>query len=98
MPAQTEDARALALLGAERGVPIGTIVHNSRNCCERLAVVDDRRTSVEADGRREGWFQARIATFPFERFHQRTLLAADVGARAAVHDDFEREPAAQDVL
>src|SRR5579864_8414281 len=98
MPAQTEDARALAPLGAERGVPFHPVIHDGGKGCERLAVVDDRRAAIETDSSREGWFQAWIATSPFERFHQRAFFAADVRARAAMHDDFERKIAAQNVL
>ena len=54
---------------------------------DRLDVVDDGRRRVEARDRRERRLRARLAALALERLEQRRLLAADVRAGAAVHDD-----------
>jgi len=51
--AQTEDARALALLRTEGGVPVGSIAHDRWDGRERFRVVDDGGPTVETDGRRK---------------------------------------------
>src|SRR4029453_1608536 len=42
---------------------------------------------VEPGDRRKGRLRARLAALALERLEERRLLAADVGARAAVDDD-----------
>ena len=64
---------------------------------ERLDVVDQRRPAVEALDRRERRLQARVAALALERVEQRRLLAADVGAGAAVDDQLEVAVGAEDV-
>ena len=64
----------------------------------RLDVVDHGRRRVEARRRGERRLEPRLAAAALERVEQRGLLAADVGARAGVHDDVEVEAAAVDVL
>ena len=53
---------------------------------------------VEALVGREGRLQARVAALALERVEQARLLAADVGAGAAVHDEREGVLGAEDVL
>src|SRR5258708_7345433 len=60
MTAQTEDARALALLGANRGVPFCAMAQNGRQSRERLAVINNCRTAIETHHRWKGRFQTRI--------------------------------------
>jgi hypothetical protein len=56
---------------------------------ERLDVVDDGRALVEAEHRgKYGRLDARVGALALERFDQAGLLAADVGAGAAVDEDF----------
>jgi hypothetical protein len=55
---------------------------------ERLDVVDDRRALVEAEDRREiRRLDPRIGPLALERLDEPGLLAADVGAGAAVDVD-----------
>ena len=75
--------------------PVGD---DPRHVGERLDVVDQRRPAVEALDRRERRLQARVAALALERVEQRRLLAADVGAGAAVDDQLEVAVAAEDVL
>ena len=75
--------------------PIVTMCGTRR---QRLDVVDDRRLRVEAVDRRERRLEARHAALALERLEQAGLLAADVRARAAVHDDLEIEARTEDVL
>ena len=63
--------------------PMSMIVRHGR---ERLDVVDQRRPLVQALDRRERRLQARVAALALERVEQARLLAADVGAGAAVED------------
>ena len=63
---------------------------------QRLDVVDQRRPVVEALDRRERRLQARVAALALERVEQPRLLAADVGAGAAVEHEVERGVAAED--
>ena len=44
-----------------------------------------------------GGLSPRLAAATLQRVEQRRLLAADVGARARVHDDVEVEPGTEDV-
>jgi hypothetical protein len=67
------------LLGAHR--------HDRRDGGDRLNVVDLRRRHVEALQRRERRPRPRLPAPALERVEQRRLLAADVRAGAAVHDD-----------
>ena len=69
-----------------------------RDVHQRLDVVDQRRAAVQALDGRERRLQARVAALALERVEQRGLLAADVGAGAAVHDEVDRVVGAEDVL
>ena len=72
--------------------------HDVRDVHQRLDVVDQRRALVEALERGERRLQARVAALALERVQQRGLLAADVGAGAAVDDEVERVVGAEDAL
>ena len=54
---------------------------------DRRDVVDLGRSGVEAVHRRERRPRARLPALAFERLEERGLLAADVGARAAMEND-----------
>ena len=58
---------------------------------QRLDVVDQRRSVVQALDRRERRLQPRVAALALQRVEQPGLLAADVGAGAAVQDQRDRE-------
>ena len=62
-----------------------------------LDIIDGRRAAIEAHIGRERRLQPRHALLAFERFEQRRLLAADIGAGAAMDVDVER-PAVDIVL
>ena len=85
-------------LGADLGVLRAAHPQDERDVHQRLDVVDQRRALVEALDGRERRLQARVAALALERVEQRGLLAADVGAGAAVHDEVERVVGAEDVL
>src|SRR3954471_19526888 len=78
--------------------PVRAALNDQRHVRERLDVVDQRRPLVEALDRRERRLQARVAALALERVEQRRLLAADVRARAAVHDPLERVARAEDAV
>src|SRR4029450_5428571 len=76
-------------LGAEAGEPLGATIEDVRHLADRLDVVPDgRRAERTLDGR-ERWLELRPAFLAFEGRDEPGLLAADVGARAPVHDDVE---------
>ena len=84
-------------LGADLGVLAAAHPDDVRHGRERLNVVDQRRTVVEALDRRERRLQPRVAALALERVEQPGLLAADVGAGAAVQDKLEKVARAGDV-
>ena len=84
---EREDARARRALDAELRVLGAADLEHRRRGRDRLDVVDGRRRGVEAGDRRERRLRARLAAPALERLEQRRLLAADVGAGAAVEDD-----------
>ena len=90
-----DDLRAGRLLGAELAEPVGAVLDDVRDVRERLDVVDQRRALVEALVGGERRLQPRVAALALERVEQRGLLAADVGAGAAVHDQAAREAASR---
>jgi hypothetical protein len=60
------------------------VLDDVRQVTQCLDVVDDRRLAEEALDRGEWRLDARPAAFAFDGLEQAGLLAADVGARAAV--------------
>jgi len=60
-------------------------------------VVDHGGGGVEAGNRGEWRSQARLAPAALQRVEQRGFLAADIGTRARVHDQFEVEARTLDV-
>ena len=61
-------------------------------------LLHDRRAAEDADDRGERRLDARLAALALEALDQAGLLAADVGAGAAVHGDVEVEAEPEDVL
>ncbi len=94
---QAEELRAGGALGADRGVGLAADLEDERDVDERLDVVHDGRLAEQPDLDRERRLVARLAALALDRFEERRLLAADVGAGAAAELDVEREAGAQDV-
>src|SRR3989475_3851297 len=92
-----EELRPWALLGPDGAEPVRAAEHDVRHAGERLDVVDDRRAAEEAVRGRKRRLDARVGALPLERLDEPGLLAADVGARPAVHPDGEVETRAEDV-
>ena len=87
-----DDLGAGRLLGAEPLEPLGAVGDDVGHVGQGLDVVDQGRPSVEALDRRERRLEARVAALSLERVEQRRLLAADVGAGAAVDDHLDPGP------
>ncbi len=98
MAGNAQQTRAAVSGRAAAGVFFPAFENDGRNGAERFDVINDRRAAVEADDRREGRLDARIAALAFERLHQRGFFAAFVGARAGVHDQIKIEPRAEDIV
>ncbi len=65
---------------------------------QRLHVIDGSGFTEETVGCREGRLDAREATFAFDGFKQRRLLATDISAGAAADFDIYTVPRAENVL
>ena len=79
------------------GERLAAAEHDERHVGQRLDVVDDGRLPEQADLDRERRLVARLAALALDRFEERGLLAADVGAGTAPQLDVEGEAGAQDV-
>src|SRR5581483_11298467 len=79
-----EDFRAGIARPADRGEPRRAALEDRRRDGDGLDVVDRRRAAVEPDLGRERRLQPRLALAPLEAFEQAGLLAADIGAGAAM--------------
>ena len=93
-----EDGRALALLGADAGEPVGAPVDDDGDGGQGLDVVDDGGFAVQPGLRREGRAGAGHAAPALDGGHQRRLLAADESAGAFLDMHAEVEAGAEDVL
>src|SRR3546814_18075238 len=83
---------------SDLGPPGDAAAQDLRRHRDGLDVVDGGRAAVEADGGGERRLQARLALLALQAFQQRGLLAAAVGAGAAVHVDLVVVAAADGVL
>src|SRR6185312_10461044 len=94
-----EDARARVIGRADLGVLRAAVLRDELHVAERLDVVDDRRALVEAeDGGEIRGLDARVGALALEGLDETGLLAADVGAGAAVHEDVAGVRGAGNVL
>jgi len=97
MAAHAKELGPRVLLAADRREPLGSPLDDDGDAGQGFDVVDDRRAAVEPHHCREGRLDAGIAALALDALEQGRLLAADVGARAAVDDDFHVEALAQDI-
>ena len=89
MPRHREDLGARALLGSNGGVPVGTPVHDGRQCREGLDVVDEGGAVVQPGHGRVWRLEPGLPALALEALEQRGLLATDVGTGTAVQRDVE---------
>src|SRR6202171_3541969 len=75
-----------------------SFANDPRDCSEGLGVVDRGWLPVHAEARRERRLETRHALLAFERFQQRRLLAANVGAVAVAVVQMEAEAAAENIV
>src|SRR5207253_1612690 len=74
---------------ADLRVLLGPDGEDGRDRRDRLDVVDQRRRRIHPRDRRERGLRPRLAALALERFEERRLFAADVGAGAAVDHDLD---------
>src|SRR5690606_16536906 len=82
-----EHLGAGVVLAPEAGEPFGAAAHDRRYHGDALHVVDRGRAAPQTDVGGEGGLEPWHALPSFQAFDQRHLLAADVGAGAAVNVD-----------
>ena len=88
MTADAEEAGAGVVRRANLRVVVAAHLDDVLHVAERLHVVHDGRTLVEAEhGGKIRRLDARVRPLALERFDQARLLAADVGAGTAVHEN-----------
>src|SRR4029077_4327510 len=92
------EASAALGLGPEPGEPLPAPRDDVRQARERLHIVDDGRLSERSLDRGEGRLDLGPALFALEGGEEPRLLAANVRARPAMHDDVEVEPRPLEVL
>ena len=98
VPRDTQDPRARVVGCADFRVGLTPPLRDVPDVAERLHVVDDRRALVEPEDRGKiGGLDARVGAFALYRLDKARLLAADVGARAAVDVDLAAVSRPEDV-
>ena len=89
MTRNAENTRTRIVGRANFSVSLPAHIRDMLNMTERLDVVHDRGTLIKTQhGRKVRRLNPRISAFALERFNQAGLLAANVGASAAVHINF----------
>src|SRR5580692_1947842 len=87
MAGNAEDLGAGVARSADGCEPFCPALQDRRRSGDRLDIVDRRRASIKPDSRRKRRLEARLALFAFEALQEPGLLAADIGAGAAVQID-----------
>src|SRR6266511_2761323 len=95
--AHAEQLRPRRLLRPHGAEPVHPLAEDPGHARDRLYVVDRGRCPVQALERGKRRPQLWLATLALQRGQQRGLLAADVGARAAMQHHLEVEAGALDV-
>ena len=90
MPRDAEHFRPDIVLAAEAAEPIGAAAQDGRRDRDGLDIVDGAGTAIQTGHGRERRFQPRLTFLALQAFQQRGLLAADIGAGAAMHIDVKR--------
>src|SRR5229473_1385717 len=98
MAGEAEDLGALVLRPADAREPGGAAPQDGRRHGDGLDIVHRRWAAIEPDRRRERRLQARLALLALEALEQRRLLAADIGAGAAMEIELEIVARATGVL
>jgi len=98
MPGDRVEPGAALGLGAESGEPLRAPRDDVGQARERLDIVDDGRLAERPLDGRKGRLDLGPALLALEGGDEPRLLAADVGAGPAMHDDLEVEARALDVL
>ena len=90
MTAQTDNARAGVIGSSQFGIFGAAHRNDLFDCTQRLHIVHDRRTHVEAEhGREIRRLNPGVRSLAFERFDQSRFLAANVSSGAPVDPDIE---------
>src|SRR3546814_10085959 len=89
MTVNLEELGALVVLPPDGREPRSAPPQDGGSDRDRFDIVDRGRATVKADSCRERRLQARLALLALQAFDLGGLLAAGIGARAAMDEDFE---------
>ena len=89
MAGDAEQLRACVASLAKGREPVRSAPQDGRGNGNRFNIVHCRRAAIKAGTCREWRLQARLALLALQRFDQRCLLAADIGAGTAMKIDIE---------
>src|SRR5690606_5680476 len=98
MPGDAEELRPGVVLTAEAGEPRPAAAQDLGRRRDRLDIVDGGRATIEPGHRRERRLQPRLPLLALETLDEGRLLAADIGAGAAMEIEVEVPAAAAGVL
>ena len=98
MAADGEDPGPWTFLRSNRGIPLRPSVNNVGDVCQGLDVVHHRRLLIKPVDRRKRRLGPRLSPLSFDRFEQRGLLPANIGASAPVKDHLQIKPAPENIL
>src|SRR3989338_5290659 len=78
--------------------PLSVMFHDEWNTGHRFDVVDDGGASEQTHNRRKRRLEPGKASFSLKRFQKRGLLAADIGARAAMNHEIQMKSASKNIF
>src|SRR3990167_8049556 len=78
--------------------PLSVMFHDEWNTGHRFDVVDDGGASEQTHNRRKRRLEPGKTSFSLKRFQKRGLLAADIGASAAMDHDIQMKRASENIF
>src|SRR3989338_2894260 len=78
--------------------PLSAMFHDGRHAGHRFDVVDDGGASEQTHNRRKRRLEPGKTSFSLKRFQKRGLLAADIGALAAMNHEIQMKSASKNIF
>ena len=98
MTAHAEQLRAWTFFRAPLAVPLTAVLNDGRDRRKSFDVVDRGRHAEGPHGRRKRGLHTRLTPTPFQRAHEPSFFAADVGTRTREDRHIDFLPGAQNVV